>query len=85
MNPFTEIATLRDITEGELRNIRKVGNTVSIYDVIRAVTGYEQVVIRNTWKRLIETHPQLVSNCYPYKFTKSGRGSNQESPATDAI
>ena len=47
MNPFTEIATLRDITEGELRNLRKVGNTVSIYDVIRAVTGYEQAVIRN--------------------------------------
>ncbi len=80
MNASVEIATLRDITEDELRNIRKVGNTVSVHDVVRAVTGHEQVVIRNTWKRLIETHPELVSNCYSYKFNKSGRGSNQESP-----
>ena len=39
MNPFKEIATLRDVTEGELRNTCKVGNAMSIYDVIRAVTG----------------------------------------------
>jgi hypothetical protein len=84
MNASVDIATLRDITEGELRNVRKVGNIVSIYDVIRAVTGHDLVVIRNTWKRLIETHPELVSVCYSYKFNKCGRGSHQETPATDA-
>ena len=71
MQNTIELTTLRDITEGELKRIRKAEGLVSVYDVIRAVTGHQQVVVRNTWKRLTETHPELVSNCYSYKFNKT--------------
>ena len=56
---------------------------MSIYDVIRAVTGHSQVLIRNTWKRLTEEYPELANVCAPVKFHDTGRGSNQETPATD--
>ena len=78
-----QLATLREITEGELSKIRKVGNIVSIYDVICAVTGQSLATCRSTWKRLIEMHPECVAFCHAYNFTKRGRGSHV-APGTDA-
>ena len=34
-----ELPILRDITQAELNRVRKVDGRVSVYDVIRAVTG----------------------------------------------
>ena len=79
-----ELATLRDITESELHRIRKQGDLVSIYDVIHAMTGDRPATIRKAWQRLTEDHPELVTRFHKVKFTQSGRGSNQETPATDA-
>ena len=79
-----ELAALRDITEGELHRIRKANGLVSIYDVIRAVTGHELITIRKTWQRLTEFYPELQTICTLQKFRTNGRGGNQESPATDA-
>jgi hypothetical protein len=79
-----ELAALRDITEGELHRVRKANGLVSIYDVIRAVTGHEATTIRKTWQRLIDFQPELQTICIYQKFHTTGRGSNQESPATDA-
>ena len=78
-----EIPALRHLSEIELKRVRKQGDLVSIYDVIRAVTGHSQVVIRNTWKRSTEEYPELANVCVPVKFHDTGRGSNQETPATD--
>ena len=79
-----QLATFREITEGELSRIRKLGSVVSVYDVIRAVTGQSLGTCRKTWQRLTETHPELVAICTPYKFNKTGRGSHQESAGADA-
>ena len=79
-----EIATLRDITEAELCRIRKCDGQVSVFDVIRAVTGQAPKPCRMIWYRLAEMHPELTTICGSYKFNTRGRGGAQETPATDA-
>ncbi len=79
-----EIATLRDITEAELRRIRKADGQVSVLDVIRAVTGQMPNACRKLWSRLTETHPELAALCRPKELKVKGRGCNQATPATDA-
>ena len=79
-----EIATLRNITEAELHRIRKADGQVSVFDVIRAVTGQAPKPCRMIWYRLAEMHPELTTICGPYKFNTRGRGGAQETPATDA-
>ena len=59
-----ELAEFRVITEPGLHRVRKADGKVSVYDVIRAVTGKSAVACRVTWHRLTETHPELVTNWY---------------------
>ena len=35
------------------------------------------------FQRILEKHPELANVCAPVKFHDTGRGSNQETPATD--
>ncbi len=79
-----EIATLRDITEAELRRIRKADGQVSVFDVIRAVTGQAPAACRKLWCRLTEAHPELAAFCRPKEFKVKGRGGNLATPAADA-
>ena len=43
------VATLRDITEAELRRIRKADGKVAARDVISAVTGQGAAACKGTW------------------------------------
>ena len=73
-----EIATLRNITEAELHRIRKADGQVSVFDVIRAVTGQAPKPCRMIWYRLAEMHPELTTICGPKEFKPRGRGGNPE-------
>ena len=79
-----EFTTLRDITESELHRVRKQDGRIAIHDVIRAVTGQQLKACRTTLHRLLTRHPDLATFCVPFKFNENGRGSNQETPATNA-
>jgi len=48
---------LKEITDADLCRIRKVDGHLSVFDVIRAVTGQPNGTVRKTWQRLLETHP----------------------------
>ena len=75
---------LLEISGSSLQRIRKTAETpqrVSVYDVIRAVTGLTNNNCANVWKRLQENHPEASTGCRSYRFR--GRGQ-QETPAADA-
>ena len=55
----SELATLREITEGELARIRKINGWISVYDVIRAVTGQLPRACRTIFERLTATYPEV--------------------------
>jgi hypothetical protein len=78
------VATLRDITEAELRRIRKADGKVAVCDVIRAVTGQGATTCSKTWHRLTDSHPELLEMCKSCKFKSAGRGSHKETVVTDA-
>ena len=67
-----------------LRGVRKKDDLVAVYDVLRLVTQQELDACRKIWRRLLETHPELAAICGQLKFGDKGRGSNYETPATDA-
>jgi len=62
------IDELRTITQGKLQHIRKADGLVSVYDVIRAVTGQSPVNCRKIWETLIGIHPELVTICHSFKL-----------------
>ena len=75
---------LRPIDPVALQGVRKKDGLVSVYDVLQLLTGHELTVCRKTWQRLLETHPELAAICRQLRFSDKGRGSHQQTPATDA-
>ena len=61
-------ATFRDVTEVELRRIRKVDGKVAVCDVIRAVTGQGLGACSTVWRRMTETFPELQALCEQCKL-----------------
>ena len=55
-------------------------NRVSVYDAIEFATRDKNP--RATWKRLEAEHPELVANCYKYKFPGRG-GKARPTPVAD--
>ena len=68
----------------ELRRIRADNGFLSVYDVIRWITGQDLNACRMIWRRLLELHPNMATLCTSIKFTPKGRGRPPETPATDA-
>ena len=67
-----------------LQGIRKGNGLVSVYDVMRWVTGQPLNFCRATWQRILEFHPNMAGFCSSIKFAPKGRGRPGETPATDA-
>jgi hypothetical protein len=64
--------------------VRKKGEYLALYDVLRWVTQQTPANCRKMWQRLAEMHPELVAICHQLKFNERGRGCHQETPAIDA-
>ena len=68
-----ELPVLRDITQAELNRVRKVDGQVSVFDVIRAVTGQQTNACRTIWQRLTEAHSEVATYCCDFKFNGQGQ------------
>ena len=63
-----------------LQGIRKGNGLVSVYDVMRWVTGQPLNFCRATWQRILEFHPNMAGFCSSIKFAPKGRGRPAETP-----
>ena len=79
-----DLEMLWAIDPATLAGVRKKDGKVAIYDVLRTVTLQAPDACRKIWRRLLETHPELVGICQEMKFGGAGRGNRQLTPATDA-
>jgi hypothetical protein len=75
---------LRAIDPILLQDVRKKDGFVSIYDLLRLVTGQAANACRVVYQRLLETHPELATYCCHKEFSHTGRGRYRATPATDA-
>ena len=74
--------TLQD--RRSLHSIRCDNGLVSIYDVIRWVTGQQLKACQTIWARLLTAYPNMSTSCGSIKFTPRGRGRPAATPAADA-
>ena len=74
-----------DETELSLGRIRKTSHTplpsVSVLDVISAATGLPRTSSLTVWRRLQESHPDITTRCWYFKFSGNGR---RWTPVADA-
>ena len=75
---------LRAIDPVALQGVRKKDGYIDVFGMLQLLTRQGRDACRHTWRRLLETHPELGPICPPFKFSEKGRGSHQLTPATDA-
>ena len=72
--PATELVQL---SESSLQGIRKTYDNppkVSVLDVISTIKGCRMSTTYMVWKRLQESHPEILTFCEHYNFQIDGRG-----------
>ena len=72
--------TLQD--RRSLHSIRCDNGLVSIYDVIRWVTGQQLEACQTIWARLLTAYPNMSTSCGSIKFSPKGRGRNMSTFCT---
>ena len=78
------MATLSQLDEDSLQQIRRTAEEpprVSVFDVLRVVTGYPDDRSRVLYRRLLEVYPEVAASCTYFRFPGN---SQRETPVVDA-
>ena len=78
------MASLTSLTETSVRQVRKTAESpprVSVIDVVGLVTGQSAHNSAITTQRLLESYPEVATDCSHFRFT--GRGQ-RDTPVADA-
>ena len=66
----------KGLREGSLGSIRKTPETppaVSVFDVIASCTGTALRDCPQVWRRLLEKHAEVMTNCHDFQFAGQGQ------------
>ena len=63
-----EFSQLDAAALGRIRKTTEDPPRISVYDLIKCITGLTQSNSRNVWERLLNSFPDCSTSCSPFTF-----------------